>query len=255
MRGWAANGAIKTKRAEKHINDLYTEVRTFFARDTHRVVLEKQGEWGPTAGVVRITEPVPVEWGAVVGDAVHNLRSTLDILSHQIGLATGTRKSKRSRQFFPIYDDVEKFKTNRLGEKQGLRKETVGLLARTLPFQGRDKPLCLLRDLDDFDKHEILPLVACSFQDLGYEIPFLGKDGKPMVFKTVAPRLIYPVEDGTVLWQIGASMSPVDMNPQPVFDIALSEPQIVEGKPVFPLLRELTGLVERIVATFSDKLT
>lgn len=250
MRDWASNGAVKIKRAKEHIDNLNTEVRSFFARDTHRVILEEKGK--RTRCVVRITEPVPVRWGAVAGDAIHNLRSALDALSHHLGFAGDTR---RQGQYFPVYADAEEFKAKRLGKKEGSRDASVDLLKRTMPYQGRDKPLWLLNELDTIDKHEVLPIVCCSFKAIDYELPFRSSAGKPILFKTVRPDLIYPVEDGTVLWVLGATLSPVSVQPKATFDIAFSEPQIVEGQPVIPLLHNLTSLVEGIVATFSDKLT
>jgi hypothetical protein len=72
---------LKVRRAEYHISDLHTRIDTFLARDPYRIVLEDDPETGKPAWFVRITEDLSDDIPLVIGDAVHNLRSALDLLA------------------------------------------------------------------------------------------------------------------------------------------------------------------------------
>lgn len=85
---------IKIERAKKHLQELSAEISSFLARDGVKIVLEYADEynlgWGPcVAYTFRQQEEVPQSWAAIIGDVIHNMRVSLDLIASDVYLITG----------------------------------------------------------------------------------------------------------------------------------------------------------------------
>jgi hypothetical protein len=81
----------KVRRAKKHIGDLIVLFERFVDRQPYTVAIKADGKGG-TEVRIRLTEPMPVELGLTIGDAIHNLRCALDHATWElIGLDKGTQ--------------------------------------------------------------------------------------------------------------------------------------------------------------------
>jgi len=69
---------LKFERATKHIETLRKTCKTWLGSNAYRIVIETEPETGYTVHRVKIRKPVPPTIALIVGDAAHNLRSTLD---------------------------------------------------------------------------------------------------------------------------------------------------------------------------------
>jgi hypothetical protein len=157
----------KIERASQHLRELEEKVAQWGDETPYRIDREVDPETEERILRLSVVRPPEVEdWGAIIGDVVHNLRSALDHLvcalvrqanpSHQCG---GTA--------FPVLLEE--------GGWEGALKKLPGLDAwalRTIqgqqPFSpgkrsGRDHPLWILNRLDNIDKHRTLH-VADLFQ-------------------------------------------------------------------------------------------
>lgn len=107
----------KVSRAEEHLADLRNRVQGFVNSGAYRITKEQDfyaDEVVVYGEVVR--EPPMTDWGVVIGDIVHNLRSALDQLVWQLTLASGKTppdpipRGKAGRNWrtiaFPIYLDA-----------------------------------------------------------------------------------------------------------------------------------------------------
>src|SRR5437016_5341591 len=95
---------IKMARGLEHITSLREETSRFM-RD-HPVRCRKERDDGPAEGWAFYVswEPVPGRFGAIVGDALTNMRAALDHLASQLFIATNQAPSD-ARIHFPIVSD------------------------------------------------------------------------------------------------------------------------------------------------------
>src|SRR5690348_9159062 len=80
---------LKVERAERHIRDLQAAIDAFLARDPYPYVVKDDVERGTRSVAMVVRELVPDELGLIAGDAIHNLRSALDIMLCDIAAAHG----------------------------------------------------------------------------------------------------------------------------------------------------------------------
>ena len=115
--------------------------------------------------------PAPVEeWGFLIGDALHNMRSLLNNLLHSIAVASAGPGGDVGRLQFPISETERDWtRANGGGRKQikGLPESVVRSVESLQPFNrgGSDSVahvLWLLNDLSNADKHRVATLPAHS---------------------------------------------------------------------------------------------
>jgi hypothetical protein len=96
---------LKLQRARRHIDELDREATAFLGRKPFRLVIEHPPGWTGEpmhAWTVRLRENVPLEWSAIIGNAIHDLRSALDLLACDLVRITG--KSTKG-VYFPFAAD------------------------------------------------------------------------------------------------------------------------------------------------------
>jgi hypothetical protein len=198
-----------------HINELETRVNAFLARGIYSIASEPGMQQGETAYRLHMSEPIPLEFSAIIGDALHNLRSALDCAATEIARRhvgrTLTEGEERDCEF-PIYatpPGLQRFFNggNRPllygpQEQQAIASVQPGrgyddqiAQGRTLTYgraeEVRYDPLTVLNRMSNIDKHRNLNIVAW-WSDLVY----WGSDG-PSSRRWRWGTL--PFEDGTIL--------------------------------------------------------
>jgi hypothetical protein len=79
----------KVSRANVHLDFLNERVKSF-AENMSSYKVETKDDWQTTEVFIDGEPEPPVEeWGAIIGDVVHNLRSALDHLVWQLTIANG----------------------------------------------------------------------------------------------------------------------------------------------------------------------
>src|SRR5271156_1341219 len=79
----------KIERAKKHVTDLDIAIRSFCESQPYTIATKQKPEIEHTTLCVENVQPVPDSITLIVGDAVHNLRSSLDHLAWQLVDAAG----------------------------------------------------------------------------------------------------------------------------------------------------------------------
>ena len=115
-------------------------------------------------------KPLPDHWPLVIGDAVQNIRSSLD---HAVYAAA----RGKGRTQFPIFEDACEFQVIGRKDIAGVPAPIRAIIEEAQPFNTRvGKPsadaLAVLADLSNHDKHRNIT-TAVSF----IELPYLGHDG------------------------------------------------------------------------------
>jgi hypothetical protein len=81
----------KIERANHHIKNLETMIQAFHKTDPYSVVREEDPNTGALAFAIHFRSYPPATFSALIGDAVHNLRSSLDHLIGNLVLANNKR--------------------------------------------------------------------------------------------------------------------------------------------------------------------
>ena len=75
---------VKIDRAKKHLADLNTAIHAFEREWPYTTTVEINDQTGYETHKFFLLSPIPNDWGGVVGDCVHNLRSALDLLASEL---------------------------------------------------------------------------------------------------------------------------------------------------------------------------
>jgi hypothetical protein len=163
----------KISRARKHIDELEVAVANYLALNPVQIVVEQwkaQIPWPTDAWTARIRKPVPPEFGLMIGDAVHNLRTALDLCANDLVRSKG--KSTKG-VYFPFADSkdgldemIKRKNFNRAGPV------AVEALKFCAPYRGGNIGLRSLHELDIADKHQALvPVLGTAVFDFSGLVP------------------------------------------------------------------------------------
>ncbi|WP_406851512.1 hypothetical protein WEU32_07815 [Brevundimonas sp. BH3] len=148
---------IKIDRAKAHTDELARWITEHHA--THPAVVDaRYDDSGHLAHLGVSVKGLPRFVSALIGDAVHNLRTSLDILAVQLvnSVSPGTRSVH-----FPFAtnaDQLEEMIVSKKFDRAGA--DAVALLRKWQPFTGGNADLRGLHDLDLRDKHNAIIPVA-----------------------------------------------------------------------------------------------
>jgi hypothetical protein len=181
----------KLDRAKAHFQALNKSIGAFKRSKTHDFVIS---QFNPNTGekVVNLKilkEPKNPEWGLVLGDMVHNLRSALDHLVWQLVILNG-KKPRRQNQF-PIigtkneYWEVPENRSESVRDRMlaGVAEDHRAFIDVVQPFIAEGAPedsrtaLALLSGISNADKHRVI--------HAGF---VLTEEPSPELFDVVSPH-------------------------------------------------------------------
>jgi hypothetical protein len=256
---------LKVKRAQEHISAFEQQLRPFLERHPYKVGAKHDPETRKLIYYVESAEPVPDCLPLIAGDAIQNLMSALDHLAYQIVCSdTGDNPPNPRGIYFPIADDAAKYEASKRGRMQGARQQTFDAVDALKPYNGGNDRLWALHRLNNIEKHRLLLTVGSQAGGihLGQLMAgYLGSSFPPEAVAALESMNVFinpddkgfPLKAGFELY-IGA----VDEKPNPKqkfgFDVALSEPGVIDGEPVLETIKQFAKLVDDIVATLSPLL-
>jgi hypothetical protein len=232
---------LKLQRARRHVDELEREITAFLVARPFRLVIEQQEEWH--AWTVRLRKNVPLEFSAIIGDAVHNLRSALDLLACDLVRLNG---NSTKGVYFPFSTDASGLK-RQIRDKNLDRAgpDIVALVISLKPYRGGNLALRGIHDLDVQDKHQALIPVANVVDAPGGILMFGGRPNKIPNWQSLVTR------DGQVIVMMPAvgNLSVGD-EIAASFTLAFAETEPMAGREVVEALHELAELVAGILETF-----
>lgn len=169
----------KLRRADAHLISLYTKV-TLYIDSAPYVIEAKRDPHGHGQFIFRVKREPSLKFATIVGDILHNIRSALDYIAHELIKRNGFPTSSRTQ--FPVCSTVRDFDNeaicqNRLG---GISLRAYRMIDALQPHQMRppysfaDHPLWHLQKLSNLDKHHALNLSAFSTRT---HWRYLSRDG------------------------------------------------------------------------------
>lgn len=216
---------VKIERALKHFQELEALAAEYIASDPVKYSMKAVGPSVGTFGGLEVTTSVtgmPEITGAIIGDIIHNLRTSLDLMACELCRVKGNSDKD---VYFPFCDtarDLPSAIKRRNFYRAG--QAAVDLLTEMKPYKGGNIGLRAIHDLDIQDKHKELIPGTVSVASAAFSLPVI--EGK------VVPKII------------GDQSKPSELRLLFPNDSALA------GRDLLPTLHELMQLTAGIVESF-----
>jgi hypothetical protein len=241
----------KIDRAKLHLNALESEVQTFIESKPYEIRHQVNTDPNEKMVVFLPTRPIPSTLPYVLGDLVHNLRSSLDHAVYELTLRHNGAPVKGSE--FPVFDDRGKFREDAPRKIRGLRENTKSMIEKLQPYNLRkegttESVLWWLHQLSIIDKHRTIHL--CRIQASESQVTFI----RNVTFnaeKGITQALPGILRDGTVLarwFPVGVADAEADTEVQLSIDIAMDETIVpnLAGQRIVSVAERLVKCVEII---------
>lgn len=218
----------KLHRAASHIRSLEAAIERYFGTDWYTCEFNRSPEGQYNLKVV--VRGQPEDFSVIAGDAVHNLRASLDLLAVEIVSRNG---GNTKNVYFPFADSAANLdEMIKRRNCQRASDEAQAILRELQPYTGGNYLLRSLHDLDIQDKHHSL-------------IPQASLVTTPRVsVKTDAAG--NPVGFGE-----GKLELEVDPNEAPTVKFTFPEDSVFAGAEVLAVLWQLHEHVARVVTRFA----
>lgn len=246
---------LKVGRAESEIESLRRAEEAFRRESKYEIVRRNEN---PKTGncVYRVrthgSNP-PQELAVDIGEIAHNLRSALEHLVHQLVLLAGNAPTwgtgfpisltKSGTRRKPVFD------IQRLDRLKGVLAKHQAMIEGLQPYKrgrgGKADALWRLHEINRFDKHRLLPVVAAKRG--GLALSFWESEA---AVEDISIRKLVMLKDGA---KIGEAPAGVHVNPKlmPLIAFGRGSPEVVVGVGVLSVLTKALDRVSEIVETFA----
>jgi len=241
----------KVDRAHEHIKELDSALEAWLATEPYSFKSEFDAERGLRVLKFDRFPAVPLSLAAIIGDAIHNLRSALDHFVYRLAILESQQSPppKAGKLGFPICDTPEQLDRHRQSFGDLSTDITAGL-ERFQPFvthssNPHESALWHLEQLDIIDKHRGFNLAVVIW---GPEITFGPATTGDVTLHGLAAPL--PLKPETELVQYTTEKPDAYVDFQPTFEIAFAqESSVPEGIRVKEVLGLFVGNVETVLAS------
>ena len=211
--------------ARRHLDSLRRDVGAFFSEHpcTARVEPDREGD-----GLVVRMEHVPripaLEWGLVVGDCVHTLRSALDSIAWELAGADPFD----TRTAFPIFMTAEEYEDRAPRRLARLSPQARAAIDKVQPFHTADPaghPLWILDRLHTAGRHRLLSSVAVMPDTAALTLPIAAAVDAHLEAFGVRPAAGWPLDTGATVARLrpGSELLQVNMKVAVRPEIAFGE--------------------------------
>ncbi len=240
-----SDSKLKIKRANQHIKELDEVLIAFGKTNFHNLDIESDPQGGGYVLKFESTQPIPDQAPLIIGDTVHNLRSSLDLMACEIVRRAGHTPDKYTK--FPFRNDRQELvNTINGGKIKAAGRTIIDLIVDIIkPYKGGNNALCALHDLDVMDKHKLLiPIVSVT--------ALIGVDVADEAGNTLRNTTLTVAQGGKLNAVMFNTPAKITNYGQPTFGIFFDKGQAFEGQPVIPTLHELSQLVLGVVYTIEE---
>jgi hypothetical protein len=243
--------SLKLNRSRQHIAELENKSRNYLDSEPFRVI-QSEEENGDLVWRIKIQKQVPLEFSAIVGDGVHNMRSALDLLAWQLVELNGGTPTRQT--YFPISSKPPAEYDQELRRALGGASSAAFRFVRRLkPYRGGNETLGQLHALDITDKHRLILLVGAAHKHvvIKFKMPVPWKSD-PVDFPPIAMNPAdrqFPLKDNSAVFRVKADArdSPLPFEHGLVFELAFGDVAEVSGLPLLPTLDSMHRQVSKIV--------
>jgi hypothetical protein len=242
---WSAEA--KFRNGSDHLDTLKNDLLPWTKREVIALTLAKNADATEHSLIFSWIEEPPIErWGLLIGDCLHNLRSSLDHAVYGLAAAnSGADPPPHADALaFPVCDTDALFKDalgrHRLGSLASdvnLRAAIEGLQPYRRPNPPYEPVLAILRDLDNRDKHKLVSIIAAGLHTGEVETNIPPMDPWPRVSVRFWTR--GPMQESTEVFTV--------VFDRPAPDVQMSSPNLS----IYPAIEvgKLDGTTEALGLT------
>jgi hypothetical protein len=155
-----ASAHQKLAWGRKHISELERELAAFLKVSPGKIIGEPHPDKpGYRVYKLRMARPLPPEFSMIAGDAVDNLRASLDHAMFTIAIAAAPLGRKVEHAYFPFAGSATWFE-NQLKRCSDIPFEMWPFLRTLQPYKGGNPLLVALNDASNRNKHALILSVA-----------------------------------------------------------------------------------------------
>jgi hypothetical protein len=261
---------VKVDRAYKHVLELEIEITRFQrSRGPDEIFHKDNLQTQERTFYVGALTKIPLDFSALVGDIIQNLRSTLDHLAwHLVQSSPVTPKARSVDIYFPIFETASGYRAGKMRKIQGMTDAAIRAIDAIEPYYrpdvlpgiGNGVALFWLHELNKLDKHRLLipiwedmtthtmPKSQLLKMESTLRAAFGDNWDKTHV---VANRPLLPLKDGSELCTL--PIAEVQDTMAFRFQIAFGEPKWVRGKEILSTLVNMHRIVREIIEAFDSK--
>jgi hypothetical protein len=222
------NILAKLTRSLDLLEQLETEIEAWSNADNIGIEVGEQLEPHVLTYVLVYHHPIPIGWSAIIGEMIHNLRSSLDNAVHLAALTNGgTGKASA----FPVYWDEAKYIKSGRRRIRELPEHARSFIESVQPFASEAAIPHTLHAVEEFwimDKHRVLQPWGVMFTN--HRVRFVVEPiAVSVVEQIVRTGVIRP---GAEAVRVTFSDVPhkVDMKGEAAFQICMDDPTDPTGK-------------------------
>ena len=234
---------LKIERAKSHIDDLQSELTAYFGTGPYAVRRDLDANGKEEHLIIHSTKPIPNKVFGIVGDAIHNLRASLDYLA--VALARANGATKIGDVYFPFGRDRKAFEASAKEKIKRLSPDAREMIYALQPYGGGNDFLFALHALDLSDKHQTIVPVA-GYLAGGHGFLSISHPAK-------MSRSVFGNLEKGIHWMTVPKGADVKYDLQVRTDIAFIEIQAIEGHPVTTTVEQFRDLVEGLLLTFEKR--
>ena len=251
----------KLARANALMVQAYDALVAFQATSPCRINVRREPATNVPIYFVSELEPVPPAIPLLIGDALHNFRSTLDHLAYQLVLVGLGTKKPQAHVYFPIARDLATYQAESPRKTRGMSVAAKDAIDALEPYGGgKGAHFWGLHELENTDKHRlILPTVAGLHSiNVGEEILERFKAQSPDFFAKAPEEFFreafnlelipagerYPLNVGDEVYRGDPSVPSVKLSVKYGFVFGAS---VLAGQPIPGTIKALAREVERVV--------
>ena len=235
-----ADAVIKCERADVHIAAVQAEITRFLATEFYRIRFEHDLAKGTVLARFDSLHQPDKRFSLILGDAVSNLRSTLDYVAGALLYPiTGTREGHT----FPFADDQTGFEgiVNK-GPIKGCGPAVVSLLLNEVQAyeSGVGRTLWALNKFRNIDKHRLL-IATVSLAGVKFSCVTANR----CTFNDISVN--FRAGQGVYLIEAPPGFVEFTKKPEPLFSVMITEPPQVGEAVAF--LHDASSSIKRLVAS------
>lgn len=249
---------LKIERADKHIDDLKSALRSFLDSNPYKVAIKRDPQTRKPIYYVAGVEPVPICVAAIAGDTLNSLRSALDHLAQHLYLVgTGNAQGYRDKTSFPISPSAKDFESGFARKVEGMKQDAIDAIRALEPYTGgKGGDLWSLHHLNNIDKHRMIVTVGSAFRSVDIGAVMMARMEKILGKAMPALPAFFRPADNMCPLKVGDELfiDAPDAEPnekvQFTFEVAIREPPVIQGKPIMETLAQFRDRVDGIISAF-----
>lgn len=169
--------------ASRQTEALSDAVQAFDAKKPYEGIVKFDEQQSHYVTRLHIKEQPPTDWGLMVGDIVHNLRSSLDCLAYRlmcVNLGRTPSEAEAKAVQFVLVDDAKDWDQQSKRQLAHVGAKACAAIEGLQPYHAANKDdrhrLSVLRDLANLDKHRHIPVVVSAVATSRIEVRPVNKD-------------------------------------------------------------------------------